>query len=207
MGQPALQTIRLSFAEYEALDHTAEDTRYEYTDGEIFALSGGSLNHNQLVQNMTFALLNRFRNNGCRIFSETVKLQLQASRRYVYPDVILHLQWFASALSPREYSAWDLAEQKMVKEPTLLVEVLSDRTEKRDLGKKVDYYQALPSLQVYVIIAQDEYWVRVYERSAEGNWLPHRTLEKETDVVRLENLKLELPISEIYEQVAVSDDE
>ncbi|HEX8529530.1 MAG TPA: Uma2 family endonuclease, partial [Cytophagales bacterium] len=127
---------KLSYAEYETLDRQAEDTRYEFADGEVRAMSGATLAHNQIVQNLSLLLRRDFRPKGCRVYTESVKLQAEAFRRYFYPDVMLTC------------SETDGAAQQLVREPVLLIEVLSDSTEKHDLGKKVDYSLPHPILVI-----------------------------------------------------------
>jgi Uma2 family endonuclease len=179
---------KLTYAEYETLERQAEDIRYEFADGEVRAMSGASIAHNQIVQNLGLLLRRDFRPKGCRVYTETVKLQTEAFRRYFYPDVMLTC------------SEADQQARQLVREPVLLVEVLSGSTEKHDLGKKVDYYQKIHTLKAYLIVAQDEYWVRVYERP-DGEWQPHRLYDQPDQRIELPALPWSVRVADLYEDV------
>lgn len=112
-------------------------------------MSGSPLNHHRFVRNA--ALLNLFGKKGCQAFYETVKLQLSAQRRYVYPDLVLSCNPFDST-----QQRIDFTQHRMIYPPVL--------------GKKVDYYKSLSSLQTYLIIDQDEPSIRLYEHAATGEW-------------------------------------
>ncbi len=188
MGHALHAQQKLTYSEYETLEQQAEETRYEFADGEVRAMSGASIAHNQIVQNLSGLLRRDFRPKGCRVYTETVKLQAEAFRRYFYPDVMLTC------------SEADQQARQLVREPVLLVEVLSGSTEKHDLGKKVDYYQAIPSLKAYLIVSQEEYWVRVYERPGD-NWQPHRLYDQPDQRIELPALPWSVRVADLYEDV------
>jgi Uma2 family endonuclease len=190
MGDALLKKHHFTVAEYEALEAAAEEgVRYEFVDGLVYAMSGASAVHNQIVQNAAFHLRGHFRPRGCRVFTETVKLAAATGRRYVYPDVMFSL------------SERDRAANQMMQDPVLLIEVLSESTEGRDLRKKLNVYQAIPSLQAYVMVDQYECWVRVYERDAAGNWLPHRLLDSLSDALYLRAVEWQIPLQELYQDI------
>lgn len=144
MGDALLKRHHFTVAEYEALEAAEEGVRYEFMDGLVYAMFGAGAVHNQIVQNAAFHLRSHFRPRGCRVFTETVKLAAATGRRYVYPDVMV-------SCSERHRAA-----NQMVQDPVLIIEVLSESTEGRDLRKKLDVYQAIPSLQAYVMVDQYE---------------------------------------------------
>jgi Uma2 family endonuclease len=121
------------------------------------------------------------------VYTETVKLEV-SNKKYFYPDIIVSC------------SDKDLQDNRTVKEPVLLVEVLSDSTLKRDLGSKLDAYQTIPGLQAYLIVDQAECWVRIYEKE-EGKWTSKPLLTLPEEVADIPSLQLQIPVSEIYQDI------
>ncbi len=190
MGDALRHHTVYSFAEYEAQERAAQESRYEYYNGEVWSLAGGSNAHNQIVQNIAFFLRNQARDRGCRVRTETAKLEVAANKKYFYPDVML-------TCSPK-----DIQDNQFTREPELLVEVLSDSTENKDLGKKADAYLSIPTLKAYLIVAQDEVWIRIYIRQQQL-WT-HYTIEEIEKSADIPELFLQIPLSEVYADVNFS---
>jgi Uma2 family endonuclease len=137
--------------EYLELERKAE-SKSEYYNGEMFAMSGGSMEHSQLAIRMGSLFDRQLRGRGCRICNADLRVQVETG--YVYPDVSVVCGEPKVADNYRD----------VLLNPTLIVEILSPSTERWDRGKKSKLYRALPSLQEYVLIAQDEPHVEVYRR-------------------------------------------
>ncbi len=194
MGDPWYKHTYLSLKEYEALETVAEEgVRYEFIDGVVYAMSGGTLSHHQIIQNALLSLVSHYRPRGCRVFTETIKLSAATNKRYVYPDVMV-------TCSDRDKSA-----DRIISDPILIMEVLSDSTENKDLKEKADIYQEIDSLQAYVIVDQYTCWLRVYERNADGAWQPHRLLNQLSATLQLSNLDWQIPLRELYLDVVLPD--
>lgn len=177
-----------TFEEYLALEEASE-TRYEYWDGEVFAMAGTTRRHNVLVQNLTRLLYPFVRKNGCQTFAESVKQEIWRHRRYVYPDVIY-------TCDPDDIEADD---GKSVKNPSLLIEVLSDSTRGVDLHTKRLAYINIASLKAYIVLAQKICEAEVFERTTP--FWSYRVFNNLNDSIQLETLGIELRLSEIYENV------
>lgn len=76
----------ISVEDYLMLDHNSKDARYEYLDGELRMLAGGSVYHPLIAANVTGLLYGHLRGKPCRVYNSDIRLQLSQSR-YVYPDV------------------------------------------------------------------------------------------------------------------------
>lgn len=176
-----------TFEQYLSLEGESE-VRYEFYYGEVFAMAGGTMQHNLIAQNLTVAL-RALRNRGCRVFTENVKLEVAAERYYVYPDVMLTC------------TLDDLADNCTVRYPSLIIEVLSQTTEAHDRGKKLDPYLRIPSLQAYLLVSQQEIFVGCYERK--GDFWSYRTLENLSDPLRIESLNWETNLADIYEDIVL----
>jgi Uma2 family endonuclease len=186
MAYPQEQGTYCTFEEYTHLDEGSE-VRSECYYGEVFAMAGATQNHNLITLNTGTILRPQARQNGCQAFVSDMKLELVKGKFYVYPDVLYTCH------------EADKKERTTLKQPALVVEVLSDKTEAYDLGTKLDGYLKVPSLLYYLIVRQKAYFVRIYERVGE-KW-EYRTVEGLAGVVVLPQLGLTLPMESIYEEV------
>ncbi len=137
--------------EFLAWEREQED-RYEYV--------GGTLDHNTIAGNVFGSLRSQLRGGPCRVFMEGVKVVSDAAT--MYPDVVV------TGVPGSDQS-------DVVPEPEIVVEVLSRSTQGFDRGPKLDAYQQIASFKQYVLIAQEEIRVSVYERD-DGDWR-YRTLQ------------------------------
>ncbi|NJO01372.1 MAG: Uma2 family endonuclease [Bacteroidia bacterium] len=132
MGQAAENQKYYSFEEYLELE-AQTNTRYQLYDGEVFAMAGTSDTHNEIVQNLSFALRESARQGGCKVYAENVKLEVVKNQYYTYPDVFICCD------------ARDRQERMIKRYPVLIGEVLSASTEKADRGFKwLHYKKSLP---------------------------------------------------------------
>jgi Uma2 family endonuclease len=131
----------------------AQEERYEYVDGVIRMMVGGTLDHNIIAGNVFTALRQHLQGGLCRVFMEGVKVRSGSAT--MYPDVVVSCQPGAGT-------------DDVVREPALVIEVLSRTTEGFDRGPKWQAYQELPSLKQFVLVSQTEIKIEVFEREAEG---------------------------------------
>ena len=174
----------LSPDEYLAFDAEAEE-KYEYLDGEIHAMAGTTIKHNQIAGNLYMALRNHLAGKPCNTFFADIKVHAAAANAFYYPDIVVRCQ--AQPLTD---------EARMVDDPTLIVEVLSPSTEAIDRREKLAAYRRIPSLQEYVLVAQDERSVEIYRRDGDIGW--HYLAFTDNDTVELASLSLNLPMAAIY---------
>ena len=180
----AIDSIRqMTVEEYIAFDE-ATDIRYEYIDGEVIALPGGTLNHGIIMANASGELRQLLKGSNCRVISSDMRNRV-SSTRYLYPD--FSVVCGQPVTDERTVNLWN---------PTLVGEVTSPSSIGRDRGEKLLYYQSIASLQLYLVIDQDRAHVELYERQNDG-WgrSEYRGLEA---TVPLGALNCDLPIAEIY---------
>jgi Uma2 family endonuclease len=152
-------------AEYLALERVS-DRRHEFVAGSIVAMAGARPPHNMLAANMTAALVTLTRRGPCVTMTSDQRVHVPATGLYAYPDVVL-------ACGERKY---DGNEPPSLLNPSLLVEVTSDSTEDYDRGTKFLHYQAIASLQEYVIVSHREARVDHSRRLENGQWLTTTSL-------------------------------
>lgn len=198
MGDALLKTkTHYTFGEYEELVRNAgEGERYEYSNGVIVPMAEYTNDaHNQIVQNAADVLKVYFYPKGCRVYTENVRLMVKEDTEYRLPDVM-------ATCSER-----DAQSRNEKRDPVVLVEVLSPGTAMQDLGPKTDGYRKIVSLQAYLIVNPQEAWVRVYERNADGNWLPDQSYTRLTEAFTIANLDLSIALAELYRFVTIPDPE
>jgi len=166
-------------------------TRSEYLDGIIVAMAGASEEHDRTSVDILTSLNVQLRGAKCETFSSNMRVRVQASNRYFYPDVTV-------ACGGSKFET--IAGVRTLQNPTLIVEVLSDSTEKTDRGDKLLSYQSVPSVQTYVIVAQDRPLVQVYERQSDNSW--NYNLHEGLDaMILLPAIGCKLSLAEIYARV------
>ncbi len=168
--------------DYLILDKNSKNARYEYLDGELRMLAGGSPYHSAIIANLTVAIGRFLQDSSCWIYNSDVQLRLSETR-YVHPDVTV-------SCDERDHEAEDAIQY-----PCLVIEVLSPSTEAIDKIKKLAYYQENPTIQEYVMVDSQSIRIEVYHRENDG-WKFHTY--GPGSVVKLEGLAIHFPISDIY---------
>jgi Uma2 family endonuclease len=185
MSEPAFQ--RMSVAEYLRSEPESPVKR-EYVDGFVYPLhahAGASKAHSRICANITEVLNPAARRMGCRLYQSDMKLRLNASTTFFYPDVLV-------ACGP------DNLTDDFETEPCLLVEVLSPSTAANDRLGKFNVYTALSSLQTYLMVEQAERRLYAYERRGE-TWVLSEL--KGRGEIALPCLGRSLSLDEVYRAV------
>ena len=177
-------------AEYLAME-TVADTKSEYYNGEIFAMSGGTTDHSRVAVNLTTALGTQLAPTPCRGFNSDMRLNVARSSLYTYPDVMVIC------------GKIELVKRRndTVTNPVLIVEVLSESTRDYDRGAKFNFYKQIPSLQEYVMVESARPHVECYRRTGDDKWLVeiHDDLDA---TLKLESIACEISLRQIYNKVS-----
>ena len=183
----------MTAAAYLEWEPTQEE-RYEYWDGEVVAMSGGTRNHNRISGNFFRLLDDALLDRPCDVYIVDVKVQVEPGQKYFYPDVVV-------TCDDRDDDA------QFVQFPCLIIEVLSPSTEAIDRGAKFARYRQFRSLQEYVLVQVSQPGVEVFRRNDRGQWVLYEyTLE---DSLHLESLAkpllgridVHIAIADLYRQV------
>lgn len=164
--------------------------RSEYFQGEMFAMAGASANHNLIVLNAGASLREQLKKKPCRVYPSDLRLRIEASGLYTYPDLSI-----VCGEPQLETNGCDV-----LLNPVVLVEVLSDSTEAYDRGKKFEHYRTIPSLQHYVMIAQDRHSIDCFSRTEDGTWVL-TSCQSIDEKIKLDAIDCHLAASEVYEKV------
>lgn len=144
--------------EYLAFER-ASAFRHELIDGQIYDMVGASRRHNRITVDAGFALHRQLQGGSCEVFISDMRVQL-GNDHYAYPDIVVIC----------EGKTGDSTADS-VTDPVVLIEVLSPSTEAYDRDRKWHHYRAIPSLQVYILIAQDRPHAEVWTRTGTFEWL------------------------------------
>lgn len=175
----------------EYLEFEAEaEVRHEFINGEIVPMAGGTTKHNLITGNLYIVLRLALKGKNAPVYMENVKLWIPSVNVFTYPDLMV------LAGDPVYYGEG----QTTVRNPVVIIEVLSNSTRNYDQGEKFSFYRTLDSLREYVLVDQDKSVVMVYRRGMGKDWNLH-ILEDSTDVVQLESVGVEVPLSAIYEGI------
>jgi Uma2 family endonuclease len=182
----AQEPHRLSVEEYLKFEE-ASPAKHEYVAGEIFAMSGPSLRHNVISQNVARAFSDHLRGGPCQSFIADIKVRLKIDTKefFYYPDVVVACGQLNM-------------EERYLLNPKLIVEVLSPATESIDRREKALNYQRIASLEEYVLVAQRMQELTFYRRVED--WEP-RALTAPEAVAQFQSIELALPLARIYEGI------
>ncbi|MGI0480766.1 Uma2 family endonuclease [Geminocystis sp. CENA526] len=175
--------------EYLELEEKS-DTRNEYIDGEIIAMTGGATNHNQIAGNFYRAFPLTINDKDYYIYINDVKLWIEDYRFYTYPDLMI--------IEGKPLYQSD--NNTIVINPKVIIEVLSDSTQKYDKTEKFRAYRSLPSLQEYILISQSGYYVEQFIKQTEQQWL-FNAIEGENNQLSLASIDFSISFNNLYQRI------
>jgi Uma2 family endonuclease len=177
--------IIMTAEEYLTWELTQEG-RYEYWDGEVVAMSGGTRNHNRVSGDFFRLLADALVDRPCEVYIVDIKVQVEPGQKYFYPDVVV-------TCDQRD------DDPQLVKFPCLIVEVLSPSTEALDRGAKFAKYRQFSTLQEYVLVQVDQPMVEVFRRNEQDQWVLSEYAVD--DRLQLKSVDVEMAIADLYRQV------
>ena len=178
---------RYNLDEYFAVEETSQ-VKNEYFDGQIFAMAGASLQHNQIATNLISKIGPAILSGGCLTFGRDLRVQTPCGL-FTYPNITivcgepLLIQGRPDTLT----------------NPIAIIEILSDATREYDRGQKFNLFREIPTLREYVTIEQSEALVETFHLSG-GDWQPRR-FDKLDSNVTFQSIHLSVPMGDIYRLV------
>jgi len=161
------------------------DIKHEYIDGEVYSMEGTTKAHNTISLNLAILFREKLKGSDCQTFMADIKVNISNKKRFFYPDIVVTCD------DNDDINAYD------IKFPKVIVEVLSESTEKFDRGKKFQYYRTTPSLQEYILVSSQEYLIECFRRTKNNLWTL-QTYEGLDAIIRIESLAIDVLLSEIY---------
>ncbi|MEL7122911.1 MAG: Uma2 family endonuclease [Bacteroidota bacterium] len=189
----AEKLIKLSYEGYVQLEEETQ-IKHEFHDGTIVVVAGGTVEHGLIAGNVfsELGIALRAEEKGCRPINSDVKLHIEASNKYLYPDGMV----ICGDIERSENS-------DAVINPIVIIEVLSKSTETYDRGDKFFFYRQIPGFQDYILIDQYQARVEIFSRVS-GLWKIVR-VEGIDNSFSIPSLDLELSLSTIYQDVTFLD--
>lgn len=174
-----------SESDYLGNEHGAPD-KHEYVAGEVFAMARASKRHGTLALNAAISLRQHLRSQPCDVWMTDMKVRVRADSAYYYPDVMVTCD--PADLGPA-------APKDFLEAPKLVVEVLSDSTERIDSREKLFAYQNIEALEEYVLLAQDKHEATPYRRAED--WSAVRPGGE--GLLELASVGLSVALEQLYE--------
>ena len=193
--QPPKPPLRMSLPDYFEYAFHAEE-KQEFRDGEVVAMSGGTVRHSLIISNLNRLLGQQLRGSSCRVYDSNLRVSSPLSRTYSYPDAtVICGEPMFDPKDPRGES---------VSNPILIAEVLSPTTAGYDRGKKFIRNLAIESLREYLIVEQAEPQMDCHCRGADGTWALRYAIGLDSSV-SLPSLGIELALKDVYEGVRFAE--
>ena len=191
-----LPVLKYTEDEYLELEEKSLE-KHEFYKGEIFAMAGASIPHNQITRNALSTIDDFLKKSGkCQVFPSDLKIHSLGNSLYTYPDLSIICGEIET-----------LGKNKsVVTNPSVLIEVLSKSTEDYDRGGKFKLYRDIPSLKEYILISSFQTQVEKYEKQADGKWL-FEEYKTENDLLKINSIGLEILIKDFYRNVIFENSE
>ena len=180
------ENLRMTTHDFLAWE-ASQTEKHEFVAGEVFAMVGALREHVMVSLNIASALKQRLRGKPCHTYIADLKLRVEATDAFFYPDVMVSCD------------TNDNKAEQFISNPTLIIEVLSDSTAAYDRGDKFAAYRSLESLQEYVIVDIDSRRVECFRRTMENEWLLH---DYHGDVAcQFHSLDIDITLADIFEDI------
>ena len=165
-----------------------QELKHEFDGYGPIAMSGGTVAHAIIQANLAMVLGSRLRGHPCRFYGSDMKIEVMGRIRY--PDGMVSCTTQAR-------------DGKILREPVVLFEVLSDSSGSTDLVAKNHEYAATPSVRRYIVLAQDRIGGTMFERVGD-DWVGH-LIGTET-LIAMPEIGIAVPMAEFYEGLAFDPD-
>lgn len=187
--------LKYSIDEYLEMEESSLE-KHEFYQGEIFAMAGASIPHNEVVSNAFGEVYNHLKkSSNCRVYGSDLKIHALLNSLFTYPDISI----ICGGIQTLD------RYKNVATNPTVLIEVLSPSTQDYDRGSKFKLYRDIPSLQEYILISSMEILVEKHTKQSNNNWLlqEYKNIE---DKINISSILLEIKISDLYSNVVFENE-
>lgn len=189
----AVPKPRLTPVEYLAIERKAAH-KSEYFNGEMFAMAGAKYEHNRINDNLTIHLGARLQGSPCFPLSSDMRVKVSPTGLYTYPDKVI-------VCGPPEFEDYN---HDTLLNPQVVVEILSDSTERYDRGAKFRHYRQVPSLREYILIAQDQPVCERFVRQPDETWVLSTMTGLQSELV-FSTVPVRIPLADLYAGVPLPE--
>lgn len=184
-------STKMTVAEYLEFERDSK-IRHEFIDGEIYAMAGASPSHNRIVMNLSVSMFDPVNNKGCEIFGENQRLALEKvkDRDYLYPDI--------SVVCDEPEFTDD--NPQALKNPILVIEVLSPSSQKFDSDEKFSLYRQIETFREYVLVWQDKAKIARYYLNDDDIWEFSDATGQDSSIL-FKSIDCTLSLTDVYRRV------
>jgi Uma2 family endonuclease len=179
----------ISPQEYLEIERAAE-TKSEYHDGLMFAMSGGLLAHSLISVRLIAALVTELHGKGCEVGNSDLRVRISPEGPFVYPDVSVYC---GEPELTEDY-------KDTLLNPVVVIEVLSKSSEAYDRGHKFAAYRRLASLREYVLVSQTEPRIEIFSKDDQDRWMYTESVGMDS-ICQLPGIGCEISLARIYERI------
>ena len=179
---------KMTASEFLAWENSLSDARHEFVEGDVFAMTGTTRQHNEVVMNLVMQLRPALNGTPCRVFAVDIKVRVEAANAYFYPDLVI-------TCSEKDL---DVDGPAVLTEPSVIIEVSSPSTADYDLAGKFARYRMLDSLKEYIIVAPLSHGATVFRKQGNGHW----EVISELTHLNIGAIDFSCPFTELFANVA-----
>ena len=190
MNEPALKYNNISPDEYLAVERAALE-KHEYYQGEVFAVSGASLQHNVIFSNLFTDIGTKLKGKSCKPYGSDLRIHIPKNTLYTYPDISIICG--EAHLTDNEF---DTATN-----PTVIIELLSKSTRNYDKGVNFTLYRDIDALKEYILVDTEKIYAEKHVRNVDGSWqlTDYRSLQQS---ITIDSIQLNILLKDIYEGIS-----
>ena len=184
MAETALKKVWTE-REYLELEQTS-DVRHEFYGGEIFAMSGGSIQHATIISNLHGLLFQALSGSGCKPFVGVLRVKIEQTGLWTYPDLAIVC------------GDQQILNEDTLLNPTVIIEVLSPSTESYDRVAKFDHYSTIPALRSYILVSQAFPRIDMFSRNQPAERWDYQAIKGLNSSLHIPAASVTLAVQEIY---------
>ena len=178
---------KMSIEEYLAFENGASE-KHEYYQGEVFAMSGAKLTHNEIVMNTATTVKQFLKGKTCKPYNSDQRIYIEKNTLFTYPDISIFCDGVIT-LNNDEMNAVN---------PSVIIEVLSPGTKDYNRGMKFKLYRDIDSLNEYILIDSESINVEAFAINQNGFW-ELREYKNIHETLLIQTIQMEIPVSSLYE--------
>jgi len=191
LEEPALKYNYFSPEEYLSFERASPRDKHELHQGRLVTMQGASMHHNRIVRTLLGGIAPHLKGQSCEVFPSDLRVYIPTAESFTYPDV--------SVICDQPDMIND-AYLDTVKNPTVIIEVLSPSTERYDKGNKFFYYMQIAGLKEYIIISSTTLYIQAARKKADGLWQFTEITDKKA-VLSIPAIQFRMPVEDVYERV------
>lgn len=189
--EPAAKYNYISAEDYLAIERESKE-KHEYFEGEVFAMAGASIPHNDIAHNINGIIIPFLKGKNCKLYGSDLRIHIPVNTLYTYPD-------FSIVCGKPETT--DLFADNLTN-PAVIIEILSKSTKGYDKGVKFGLYRSIKTLKEYITIDSTKISVELYSKQEDGKWLLSE-FKQLTESFVIATIDVTFQLKDVYEDVGI----